>query len=73
MTSFVSLLLPLMMASRARQRVVNKSYDPLVELKISGVVNVVLEKVMDVERLAIRAGLNFQAGGSLLLIARKAS
>ena len=73
MTSFVSLLLPLMMASRARQRVVNKSYDPLVELKISGVMNVVLEKVMDVERLAIRAGLNFQAGGSLLLIARKAS
>jgi trans-aconitate methyltransferase len=73
MTSFVSLLLPLMMTSRARRPVVNKCYDLMVELKISGIVNVVLEKIMDVERLAIRAGLNFPAGGSLLMIAKKTS
>lgn len=73
MTSFVSLLLPLMMVSRARQPVTNESYDPLVELKIGGVANAVLEKIMDVERLVIRAGLNFAAGGSLLMVARKAS
>lgn len=73
MTSFVSLLLPLMMASRMRQPVANESYDPLAELKIGGVLNAVLEKIMDAEQLAIRAGLNFAAGGSLLMIARKAS
>lgn len=73
MTSFVSLLLPLMMASRMRQPVANESYDPLAELKIGGVLNAVLEIIMDAERLAIRAGLNFPAGGSLLMIARKAS
>lgn len=73
MTSFVSLLLPLMMAARMRQPLANESYDPLAELKIGGVMNAVLEKIMGVERLAIRAGLNFPMGGSLLLVARKTS
>jgi SAM-dependent methyltransferase len=73
MTSFVSLLLPLMMASRARQSAEDKEYDPLDELRIDGVVNALLETIMAAERLAIHAGMNFPAGGSLLLVARKAS
>lgn len=72
-TSFVSLLLPLMMISRARQMVASEGYDPLRELKIGGVLNTVLEKILDAERLMIRAGVNFPAGGSLLMIARKTS
>lgn len=72
-TSFVSLLLPLMMASRSRRPATGEEYDPLAELRIGGLSNALLEKVMDIERLAIRAGLNFPAGGSLLLVARKAS
>jgi hypothetical protein len=56
-----------------RQPVANESYAPLAELKIGVVLNAVLERIMDAERLAIRAGLNFAAGGSLLMIARKAS
>lgn len=72
-TSFVSLLLPLMMASRALQPAADRTYDPLAELKMGGLANGLLEKIMDAERLAIRAGLNFPAGGSLLLVARKAS
>lgn len=70
-TSFVSLLLPLMMVSRLRQPAANKEYDPLAELRIGGLANALLEKIMGIERLAIRAGLSFPAGGSLLLVARK--
>ncbi|MDI1341195.1 class I SAM-dependent methyltransferase [Polaromonas sp.] len=72
-TSFVSLLLPLMMASRRLQAAEDEGYDPLAELRIGGLANVLLEKMMSVERLVIRAGLNFPAGGSLFLVARKAS
>lgn len=71
MTSFVSLLLPLMIASRSRQRVTRAKYDVLSELRIGKFSNAVLEKILDLERLAIRAGFDFPAGGSLLLVARK--
>ena len=71
MTSFVSLLLPLMMAARARQPATDEQFDPLVELRIGGLANALLVKIMGIERLAIRAGLGFPAGGSLLLVARK--
>lgn len=73
MTSFVSLLLPLMLASRLRQRQPYEggSYDPLAELRIGGLTNSLLERVMDVERLLIRAGLSFPVGGSLMMIVRK--
>ena len=70
-SSFVSLLLPFMMASRANQPSVDDEFDPLAELRIGGFANALLEKIMGIERLAIRAGLNFPAGGSLLLVARK--
>lgn len=70
-TSFVSLLLPIMMVSRRRRVVEDERYDPLAELRIGPLANLLLEKVMTIERLAIRAGLNFPFGGSLLLTARK--
>lgn len=70
-TSFVSLLLPLMITSRARQLPVDEKYDPLAELRIGWLANALLEKIMTVERLAIRAGFNFPLGGSLLIVARK--
>lgn len=73
MTSFVSLLLPLMFASRAMQSSRKEEYDPLGELRMNRFANAVLEKVAQVESMGIRAGLNFPAGGSLLLIARKIS
>ena len=70
-TSFVALLLPLMLASRLRPPRGPAESDPLSELRIGGALNALLEKVMDVERQTIRAGLNFPFGGSLMLIARK--
>jgi len=70
-TSFISLLLPLMIISRLKKRVLKSKFDPTSELRISGTVNNVLKKILDLERSMIRLGFSFPAGGSLLLIARK--
>ena len=72
-TSFVSLLLPLMLASRARMRLrtSNEAFDAMGELKMSPVANAVLGSIMRVERLLIRHGVSWPAGGSLLVVARK--
>lgn len=71
LTSFVSLLLPLMLASRLRQRHEDESYDPLAELRIGALTNALLEIVMGIERGLIQTGLSFPIGGSLIMIARK--
>jgi hypothetical protein len=71
MTSFVTLLLPLMAASRLVHRKPRADYDPLAELKIAPWLNWTLEKVLDLERLLIQAGIPFPAGGSLLVVARR--
>jgi hypothetical protein len=43
----------------------------MAELHLPGILNFIFERVMDLERLLIRSGLRFPAGGSLLLLARK--
>lgn len=72
--SFVSLLLPLMVASRLRMRRVSpdQAFDALDTLRQPPPINLVLEAVMRVERALIRHGLAFPAGGSILMIARRA-
>lgn len=70
-TSFVSLLLPLMFMSRLSKRKPAENYDATRELRISGLANAALEAVLDLERMIIRTGVSFPAGGSRLLIARK--
>lgn len=72
MTSFVSLLLPLMMASRFMRRAPRADYDVLAELRVNRVTNFLLETVLALERALIAIGVRFPAGGSLLLIARRA-
>lgn len=73
MTSFVSLLLPMMFASRLRMRghKAGVEFDAMAALRQPRVVNVALEAVMVMERTLIRHGLSFPAGGSLLVAARK--
>ncbi len=71
MTSFVSLLLPLMFLSRLQQRQPNPDYDDTAELRISGWMNAILENILNLERTMIQRGISFPAGGSLLLIAKK--
>ncbi|MFH1540163.1 MAG: class I SAM-dependent methyltransferase [bacterium] len=70
-TSFVTFLMPLMLAARLLKRRPDTNDGAIPELKIRGIVNTVLQKVMDFERAFIRAGIRLPAGGSLLLIARK--
>jgi SAM-dependent methyltransferase len=70
-TSFVSLLLPLLMVSRLKQRLSSQEFDPESEFNISDLTNITLEKVLDAERSLIRAGLSLPIGGSLVLVARR--
>ena len=70
-TSFVSILLPLMIISRLRKQKANPGFDPTSELKTNGPLNFILERVLDLENLIIRLGFSFPTGGSLVLIADK--
>jgi SAM-dependent methyltransferase len=71
-TSFVSLLLPAMMASRlSGKNTESTDNDDAGELQLPPVLNRTFEAVMDLERQLIRAGIRFPVGGSLLLIAKK--
>jgi hypothetical protein len=73
MTSFVSLLLPMMFASRLRARTHNadERFDVIDELRQPRAVNLALGAVMTFEGSLIRRGVSFPAGGSLLLVARE--
>lgn len=68
--SFVSLLLPLMMASRLKKNI-DRTPDALDELRLHPILNATLEQVMKLERAMTRAGLALPFGGSLLMVARK--
>jgi SAM-dependent methyltransferase len=69
-TSFNSLLLPLMIWSRL-QRKHNHDFHPWREFEIGPALNKTLESILKFERMIIRTGASFPAGGSLLLIGRK--
>lgn len=70
--SFVSLLFPLMWASR-RSRRFNDAHrsDALADMRISPWLNRVLGLAMKLEKVMIELGVRFPVGGSLLLVARK--
>jgi len=69
-TSFTSLLLPAMMLSRRRARS-DRPFDPRAEFNIPSVLNSALEGILAVERQLVRLGIDFPAGGSRLVVARK--
>ncbi len=69
-TSFVFLLLPLMMASRLWQRWAKPKFDVLSELEVGGLVNWTCEQIMTIERFLIRQGASLPVGGSLLVVAK---
>ena len=70
-TSFVSLLLPAMIASRLTRSSYSGTRVAAGEFGVGTTVNVVLERILDLERGLIRLGMSFPAGGSLLIVARK--
>jgi SAM-dependent methyltransferase len=70
-TSFVSLLLPLMVASRLVQRKADGKQAAETELSLNPVLGRGFEKVLDIERALIRHGVSFPAGGSMIILAKK--
>jgi SAM-dependent methyltransferase len=70
-TSFVSLLLPLMAASRLAERLSSRPYEPSREHQSAQRADAPLERIADAELWALQRGVNFPAGGSLLLIATR--
>ena len=70
-SSFVSLLLPMMVASRVVSRKPASSADLSAGLRLNKLLNWLFRKIMAVEFIFIRYGVNFPLGGSRLLIARK--
>jgi SAM-dependent methyltransferase len=68
--SFVSALLPAMIASRVLRRLSRRAYDPVAELE-PGPLNVVFERILDGERKLIERGVSLPFGGSLVLVGRK--
>jgi SAM-dependent methyltransferase len=70
-TSFVSFLLPALIASRIWQHVSPRPYDLVSELRVQGVVGGLFERILDVERSIIKGGLRQPFGGSLLVVATK--
>ncbi len=69
-TSFVSTLLPALVASRVVHRLLRRAYDPIAELR-PGPLNGLFERVLDGERRLIERGVSLPAGGSLLVVASK--
>jgi SAM-dependent methyltransferase len=70
-TSFVSLVMPLLVASRWRSRSAAHTYDLARELCLPRRIDRAFESVVGLERALIKRGLSFPAGGSLLVVARK--
>jgi SAM-dependent methyltransferase len=71
-SSFVSALLPAMIASRGIRRVLRCHFDPVAELR-PGRLNALFERILDGERRLIERGISLPVGGSLLVVARKAA
>ena len=69
MTSFVSLLVPIMWLSRLRPN--NLNYDPMDEFQIPNWLNRLLEMILTFELGLLKIGIRLPFGGSLLLQARK--
>jgi SAM-dependent methyltransferase len=70
-TSFVSLLLPLMFASRLSHVLLRRPVDPARELTVDPRLDRWLERTMQVEIAWLARGASLPAGGSLLAIAQR--
>jgi len=71
-TSFMTLTMPLQLLSRARQQNA-ATLDPAGEMRLNPAVNATLATMCAAERAAVRAGVSFPFGGSLLVVAGRPS
>ena len=68
-TSFMTLLLPVLMLSRLSRR--DQPADPDAETRIAPMTNTLGSALTTVERALLRTGASLPAGGSLLVVARR--
>jgi SAM-dependent methyltransferase len=68
-TSFVTALMPAMVASRLAHRILRRPYDEFRDLE-PGALNRPFERILDAERRLIERGVSLPFGGSLLVAAR---
>jgi hypothetical protein len=71
-TSFFSVTLPLFLLARLRPRRARRDFDATAELRIPRPMNTCLDVLSRSEGWLLRRGLSFPAGGSLLVVARRA-
>lgn len=70
-TSFVSTLLPAMVLSRMLNQASNSDFDPKDEFLIHPLLNYFFEKMLLLELVLIKIGVNLPIGGSRLVVAQK--
>lgn len=70
-TSFVTILLPAMIVSRAFQRRGDEKFNPTAELRINHALNSLFVNLISLELTGIKIGMNYPIGGSRLMVARK--
>lgn len=70
-SSFVSLLMPMMLVSRWRSSRRADAFDASKELALPRVLNAILYRTMRAEIGLMKAGIDFPLGGSRLVVARK--
>lgn len=70
-SSFVSLLLVLMLISRLQSKIKRVPFDPTDEFKTPNWMNATFCHVMALERSMIKLGVSFPVGGSRLVVAQK--
>lgn len=71
-TSFMALLLPCMIISRMlSKKVPIEAYDPSAELKLTPFINTLFLWILSLELVLIKIGVNFEFGGSRLVVAKK--
>lgn len=70
-TSFVSLLVPLMLLSRSQKRHKQAEFDPVSELALPKALNLTLYIVMKLEIGLIKLGVDFPVGGSRLVLCKR--
>jgi SAM-dependent methyltransferase len=69
-TSFVTLLLPPLVASRIAHRK-DQEFDPATEYRMPALADKAFERITQFERWLIKRGASFRIGGSLLVVARR--
>lgn len=70
-TSFMFLLLPLMALSRLWQRFARPDFNAWSELRLPRAISAIFAVILKFELSAIKSGINFPAGGSRFIVARK--